>query len=233
MKKNPGVSVYTEGGGSATGTEALANGKVDISATSRPINPTEAQKLAANFGAIGMSVLVAKDALSVFLNPENPVKNLTLEQIKDIFTGNIKNWQEVNGQNEPILLINRMPNSGTFKYFQAHVLDGKSYDQNAKTCPTTRAVVKEVANNRNAIGYGGMAYSSNIIHCQINNIEPTEKNVREDRYPITRYLYLYTVNTPHGQVRKFIDWVLSIEGQRIVEKAGYFPIWKESNSLVQ
>jgi phosphate transport system substrate-binding protein len=225
MKEHPTVSVYVEGGGSALGFKSLIKGKIDICAASRPIQAQEARQLAEIYGRIGMGFWVAKDALSIYLNPENPVRDLTLSQLKAIFTGEITNWEHVGGNKQPISVIIRSPNSGTYLYFKEHVLEGQSYSPDAPTVSTTAAVVKAVSENDGAIGYGGIAYGQNLIHSKINNVAPTEENVRNDTYPIVRYLYLYTIDTPQGEVTSFIDWVLK-DGQKIVKKVGYFPIWE-------
>jgi len=225
MKEHPTISVYVEGGGSALGFKSLIQGEVDVCASSRPIQANETQLLAQKYGKVGMAFLVAKDALSIYLHPENPVRNLSLEQVKAIFTGAITHWNEVGGHNAPIQILMRSPNSGTFLYFKEHVLEGQPYVSGAQITPTTAAMVKVISENVNAIGYGGIAYGQNLIHCQINAIAPTEANVRSDRYPITRYLYLYTIDTPQGKLKNFIDWVLK-EGQAIVREVGYIPIWE-------
>ena len=226
MMQHPGVSIYADGGGTATGAKALAKGEVQICAASRPLQPEETQQIAQNFYVIGFSILVAKDALSVYLHPANSVNNLTQEQLKGIFSGKITNWKQVGGADKDILVIKRNPNSGSFLYFKDHVLGGTDYTEDGITASTTANVLDHVARHENAIGYGGMAFTNNIKHCWINNIAPSEQNVINGSYPITRYLYLYTVDKPQGTIKNLIDWIISPEGQKIVEKAGYFPIWE-------
>jgi len=225
MKLNPNVSVYVDGGGTEKGVEALIKGKADICTASRPLRAQEARLLAEKYRNIGISHLVAKDALSVYLNPENPAQNLSMNQLKQIFAGEITNWSQVGGNSDPILVLIRSPNSGTYLYFKEHILEGGAYSPFAQVMPTTAAIVNAVSENREAIGYGGTAYGTNLIHCQINGIAPTEENVSNDSYPIIRYLYLYTTNTPRGEVKSFIDWVLK-EGQKIVKEVGYIPLWE-------
>lgn len=225
MKLHPNVSVYAEGGGTVTGVQALIAGQANICAASRPLQSSEARLLAEKYGYLGISFLVAKDALSLYLNHENQVHNLSLEQLKKIFTGEITNWKQVGGIQEPILVLIRSPNSGTFLYFKEHVLDGHAYSIYAQTMPTTTAVVKAVSENREAIGYGGIVYGSDVNHCKIERVTPTEENVRNDSYPIIRYLYLYTIDTPRGPIKSFIDWVLK-DGQKVVKEVGYIPLWE-------
>jgi phosphate transport system substrate-binding protein len=225
MSRNSGVSVYVEGGGSATGVDALVAGSVNICAASRVLRPAEVSRLAEKYGSIGISFRIAKDALSVYVNPQNPVNDLTLKQLKLIFSGQISNWSAVGGNDLPIMVLIRPPNSGTFFYFKEHILEGQGYAADAQTVLTTALIVEKVKQNPAAIGYGGIAYGPSVTHCRINGIPPTEENVRYDLYPISRYLYFYTISKPEGITAKFIDWVLSREGQQIVEQVGYIPLW--------
>jgi phosphate transport system substrate-binding protein len=224
MLENPAVSIYTAGGGTEQGVQALIDGRVDICAASRPLKPNEARRLAEKYGKLGMSFLVAKDALSVYLNPRNPVVNLTAAQLKKIFTGEITNWRELGGAGQVIQVVLRPPNSGTHLYFQEHILEGEAYLANARTLPTTRSIIDFITRQENAIGYGGLGFGADIVHCKINQIEPTDVNVQNDTYPIIRYLYLYTIDTPRGDTKKFIDWILQA-GQKQVKQTGYIPLW--------
>lgn len=225
MQANPGISIYTEGGGSRTGIRALINGAVEIAAVSRSMQPEEIRELVEKRNSLGISVLCAKDALSIYLHPLNPVKNLTMEQVKNIFAGKISNWQDCGGENMPITVYGRNRNSGTHLFFTEHALLGEAYSDQMKSLPTTDAIVQAVASNPGAIGYGGMAYGANLHHAKINNIEPTPENVRNGKYAIARYLYLYTATNPRGTQKQFIDWVLSPEGQKIVGEVGYIPLF--------
>lgn len=225
MQQHHGVAIYVEGGGSATGIEALIKGDIEICTASRPLRPEEVQRLAKKQQNVGIAHLVAKDGLSVYLHPNNPVRNLTLAQIKDIYIGQIINWRAVGGKDEAIVVLSRAPSSGTYLYFQEHVLDGQPYGANAINLPTTVAIVHEIGKNPAAIGYGGLAYGENLVHCKINGISPTAESVRADKYPITRYLYFYTIKKPEGVVKLFIDWVLSKEGQQAVKEIDYIPLF--------
>ncbi len=225
MKFNSNVAVYVEGGGTERGADALINGKADICLASRPFLSTEVKSLAEKFGSLGMRFLVAKDALSIYINRENPVANLTVEQVRKIFSGEITHWDQIGGKNEPILVLIRPINSGTHLYFQEHILAGAAYTEFAQIVNTTAAAAKAVAENRLAIAYGGIAYGTEVTHCRINNISPTIENVQNDSYPIIRYLYLYTIDTPTGITKNFIDWVLK-QGQQTVREVGYVPLWE-------
>ena len=228
MNLNPGVSIYVEGSGTANGIKSMIKGEVDICTASRLLKSDEAKLLADYYGTLGMYFLLAKDALSIYLNPANPVKNLTRGQLKKIYTCEIKNWKELGGNNEQILAINRAPNSGTYLYFQEHVLEGEQYCANTESAATTEAVIEAVEKNRNAIGYGGIGYGEDVYHANIDDIEPTEDNARNDSYPITRYLHFFTSKSPSGEIKNFIDWAISPAGQKIIREEGYIPLWEIS-----
>jgi phosphate transport system substrate-binding protein len=226
MKEQSAVAIFVEGGGTALGIRDLIRNRIDICTASRTIRPEEVHLLANNFNRIGMNIRIAQDALSVYLNPQNPLRDLSMRQLADIFTGKINNWASLGGNDAPINVLIRSPNSGTFLFFKEHVLGGKDYSPEAKTKSTTTAITKEVKKDINAVGYGGLAYGPDVIHCKINHTEPSERNVKNGRYPIIRYLYLYTIDTPQGHIKTFIDWILK-DGQHIVREVGYIPLWSE------
>ena len=190
----------------------------------------EVRQLAEAHSRLGISFYVAKDALSIYLNPGNPIGNLSMEQLENIYTGKFSNWTEVGGNDQPIYLSSRSPNSGTYSYFKEHVLNGNAFSDSIHIYTTTNSIIKSIEEKPYAIGYGGIAYGENIRHAQINGIEPTVENVKKNVYPISRYLYFYTIDTPKGAVKDFIDWVLSHDGQTVVAKSGYVPLWTLSNN---
>lgn len=226
MKRTPGVSIYVEGGGSATGIAALIKGEVQICASSRPIRPEEVRRLVQARDFLGVSHLVAQDALSIYVHPQNPVQRLSLAQVQAIFTGAITNWKTLGGINAPITVLTRSPNSGTYLYFQEHALAAQDYAAHARSMPTTAAMVEEIARNVAAVGYGGLAYGEKLVHCRLDEVAPTEENVRNGSYPLARYLYFYTIDKPTGTVKAFIDWVLSAAGQTVVREIGYIPLFE-------
>ncbi len=225
MIRNKGVSVYVEGGGSRTGINALMNSKVEICAASRPLEPIEIEELGEKFHTVGMSFLIGRDALSIYINPKNKIKNLTLDQIAKIYSCEIKNWNEVGGDDESIIPVSRSSASGTHLYFVKHVLKGIEICDSIRVLNTTNEIINFVRNNKYAIGYGGIGYGDSTMQCIIENIKPTTQNVLNNTYPISRYLRYYTINKPEGTVKKFIDWVSSKEGQNIVKSMGYIPLW--------
>lgn len=226
MKEYPGTSIYIKGGGTGEGISALIKNQADICTASRNLKPAEAKLLAEYYGSVGMVFLVAKDALSVYVSPNNTVKEISLINLKKIFTGEINNWKFVGGKDTTITTVIRNPNSGTYLYFKEHVLQGEEYSKNSVTEPTTKDILKFVSDNDNAIGYGGMGFKGDIEQIKIDGIEPVETNVRNDSYPIIRYLHFFTTNNPGGAIKSFIDWTLSPAGQRIIRKSGFISLWE-------
>jgi phosphate transport system substrate-binding protein len=226
MKQNPGISIYVNGGGTAAGINSLINGDIDICTASRNLKPEEAKSLAEYYRSVGFFYLIAKDALSIYVNPSNPVKYLSLENLRKIFEGKITNWSELGGKNQKIIPVIRNLNSGTHLYFKEHVLEADNYSDDAVVKPTTPEIIEYIEQNENAIGYGSMGYQGNVFRVRIEGIEPSEENARNDTYPITRYLHFFTTNVQRGAVKKFIDWVLSPEGQAVVKQSGFIPLWE-------
>lgn len=230
MAKNPGTMIQVTGGGSGVGIAALINGTTDIAASSRPIKTSETDKLKQRFATTGYAYPIARDGLSVYLHASNPVKELTLAQIREIYTGKLTNWSQVGGPNAPIVIYSRENSSGTYTYFKDNVLLGKDFHPRAQTLQGTAAVVNAVAKDVNGIGYGGAAYAKGIKFAAVKKDEkspaylPTLDHVRTGAYPISRFLYLYTRVKPSKEMKTFIDWATGPEGQEIVTKVGYFPI---------
>lgn len=231
MTKNPGVKIQVTGGGTGTGFAALQNQQTDLCNASRKIRPKEIETCIKAFGKRPTEHRVALDGLSVYVHSDNPVQELTLEQLEGIFTGKIRNWKEVGGPDAPIILYSRENSSGTYEFFKEHVLKGKDFAANAQTMPGTAAVLQSVAKEKNGIGYGGAAYGVGAKHLNIRKtsaeeaVEPTEENVVNGKYPISRYLYIY-VNPAleKGEVAAYLKWIRSDEGQAVVKDVGYFPL---------
>jgi phosphate transport system substrate-binding protein len=229
MKNNPGMSIQVTGGGSGVGIAALINGSTDIANASRAMNKSEIEKLKSRYNTLGVEVPCAKDGITIFLNQSNKVGDLTLKQLSDIFSGRITNWKEVGGDNAPIKLYGRENSSGTYVFFKDNVVKG-DYASSCQTLPGTAAVVNAVKKDKNGIGYGGAAYAVGVKHCKVkkdaasSSYEATAENIKSGKYPISRNLYMYLKNRPTGDTKKFIDWVLSPEGQKLVTSVGYFPV---------
>jgi len=238
MGKHPEVKIQVTGGGTGTGFAALQNKTTDLCNASRKIKAKEIATCVAAFnGAKPTEYKVAVDGLSIYVSVENPVKELSLEQLEGIFTGKIKNWKELGGNDAPITLYSRENSSGTYEFFKEHVLNGKDFASSAQTMPGTAAVLQAVAKDKNGIGYGGAAYGAGAKHLPIKPsanepaIEPTEENVLGQKYPIWRYLYVY-VNPAldKGEIAAYLNWIRGDEGQKLVKEVGYFPLpaqWRQ------
>jgi len=236
MQDKAGDFVAITGGGSGTGFSSLISGTCDIAMSSRNIKEKEIA-IAKQKGINPCEIKVAMDGLAVVVNPKNPVMKLTIEQLAGIFTGKISNWKELGGLDSKIVILSREVNSGTHVYFKEHVLrrgdpNGKEeFAPGALLLSSSQAIADEVAGNPAAIGYYGMGYISSkqkpIMVAKDEKSEyeaPTIENVVNGKYPISRPLFLYTNGQPQGLVKKFIDFVLSKEGQEIVLKTDFVPI---------
>ncbi|MDP2044000.1 MAG: PstS family phosphate ABC transporter substrate-binding protein [Candidatus Omnitrophota bacterium] len=238
MEKNPGDFMAVTGGGSGTGLSSLISGTCDIVMSSRNIKDKEIA-LAKQKGINPFGIKVALDGLAVVVNPVNPVSKLTLGQLAGIFTGSITNWKEAGGKDEKIVILSREVNSGTHVYFKEHVLrkgnpNGKEeFAPGALLLSSSQAIADEVAGNSSVIGYYGMGYICNKQKAiavakddKSEYVNPNIENVISGKYPISRPLFLYTNGEPQGLIKKFVDYVLSKEGQDIVVKTDFVPIRK-------
>jgi phosphate transport system substrate-binding protein len=226
MRQRPGLSIICEGGGTSAGMQALLEGKADICAASRPIAPEEVSALAGRYHSIGMAHFVCKDALEIYLHPQNPVESLQTAQVKAIFSGKIRNWRQVGGADRPIHVYIRSVSSGTRRYFAEHLLQDVTYCKEAIEVDTNSEMARLVTNDPAAIGYGGNAYRTGVKICKLDGIAPTRDRAIESAYPLSRYLYFYTVEATHGRIKEFIDWVISPDVQMLIQVSGYYPIWR-------
>jgi phosphate transport system substrate-binding protein len=230
MKKFPQTTVQVTGGGSGTGISALINGTTDVCEASRAMKDTEKKQLAEKAGAPPVEITVAKDGLSVYVNESNPLKELTMAQLKAIFTGKVTSWKEVGGPDAKIIPYSRENSSGTYVFFKEHVLENADYTPRAQNMPGTAAVVNAVAKEKFGIGYGGAAYAKGIKVLKIKKddkaaaIAPEDKTIKDGTYPLSRPLFFYVRAKPSTDIKAFTDWVLTPEGQAIATKVGYFPI---------
>lgn len=235
-KKTPGVSIAVTGGGSGTGITALINGTCDIAESSRAMEDKEIKQAEAK-GVHPNQEQVAIDGIAIVVHPKNPVKNLIMDQLREIFLGNIENWKVLGGANKPIVLLSREVNSGTHIFLKEHVLrrgnakGPEEFSPAALMMPSSQAIADEVAGNENAIGYYGMGYigpKQKVIavakDAKSPFIEPTVDNVKSGVYPISRPLFLYTNGKPQGVIKDFVDFVFSKEGQEIVKKIDFVPV---------
>ena len=230
MAEHPGAAVQVTGGGSGTGIAALINGTTEICQSSRPIKDDERKQIADRYGRQVTEIVVARDGLAVYVAEGNPVAELTLGQIKEIYTGRITDWSQVGGPRSPITLYGRENSSGTYEYFKEHVLEKADFAAAVQTLPGTAAVVNAVARDPRGIGYGGAAYAKGVKEVAVKRdpatpgVLPTEAAIRDGSYPVARDLYFYLRGEPQAGARPFIDYVLSPEGQKLVVEVGYFPV---------
>ncbi len=233
---HPEVEISVTGGGSGTGFTALINGTVDIANASRQIKPEEIQQAKAE-GFEPVEFVVANDAIAVIVNPQNLVGYLTLEQVSKIYRGEINNWQELGGEDRPIVRLSRETNSGTHVYFLETVVrlgdtkDKTIFSADTLLLPSSEGIIAEVRDNPNAIGYDGLGYVTAEVKTVAlaktstsHYILPSAKTVMDKTYPISRSLYMYTHGQPQGAIKEYIDWILSAEAQQLTTQLGFVPI---------
>ena len=233
---HPNVQISVTGGGSGTGITALANNTVDIANASRAIKAEEIEAMQAN-GVDPVEFVVARDAIAIIVNPANPIQELTLQQISDIYSGKYTNWNELGGEDRPIVRLSRETNSGTHVYFLEEVLRLGEDDNNTLFAPDTlllpssEGITAEVRDNPNAIGYDGLGYVTPDVKVVAVAVEPggeyiypSADTVNNQTYPIARDLYMYTAGEPQGVEKDYLAWIMSPEAQAIVEELGFVPI---------
>ncbi|MDB6123430.1 MAG: Phosphate binding protein [Pedosphaera sp.] len=231
MGKHPEVKIQVNGGGSGVGFAALQTQTTDIADASRKIKPKEIEACVKAFRARPTEYKVALDGLSVYVHNDNPVKELTLEQLQGIFTGKIKNWKEVGGNDAAIHVYSRENSSGSYEFFKEHVLKGQDFAASAQTQQGTAILLQSIARDKEGIGYGGAAYGGGARALGVKKdasskaVEPNEETVVNGTYPIWRYLYNY-VNPAldKGEIQSYLNWIRSAEGQKIVKDVGYYPL---------
>jgi len=233
MRAHPDTDISVTGGGSGTGIAALLNGTTDICIASRDIKEKEV-KMAADKGITPNEIVTSRDGIAVVVNPENPLSELTIEQIGKIYTGVYKNWREVGGPDHEIVILSRESSSGTYVFFQEHVMKKKDYSPDAMLMPSTSAIIQSVSQDMWAIGYVGLGYgvqaADRVKMLSIKEtadtpaVVPSVATVQDGSYSIARGLYFYTNGAPSGVTKEFVDFVLSQKGQEIVLETGYVPV---------
>jgi phosphate transport system substrate-binding protein len=229
MKKNAGKKIQVTGGGSGTGIAALVNGTTDIANSSRTIKPDEVDKIRQRYSVLPAETSVAKDGVALYVNEANGVSQLTIDQLRSIYQGDVTNWKQVGGVDARIVLYSRENSSGTYVFFKEHVHKGDDFAASAQTLPGTAAVVNAVSKEKNGIGYGGAAYARGVKELKVvgkdgQGYAPSAENVKSGKYPLARDLFVYTRGKPSGEAREFIDYCLSPDGQALVIQVGYFPV---------
>ena len=230
MKDHPNATIQVTGGGSGTGIAALVNGTTQICQSSRPMKDEEKASVKQQRKADVSEIPVAVDALAVYLNKQNRVDHMTMEQVRRIFQGEITNWKDVGGPNANIVLYGRENNSGTYVFFKEHVLANGDFAEKYQPLGGTAAVINAVVKDVNGIGYGGIGYATDLKAISIAKdaasepVAPTMENALSNKYPLSRFLYWYTASAPAGTIKDLVDWVLGPQGQNTVKDVGFYPL---------
>jgi phosphate transport system substrate-binding protein len=236
QKEHPDVRISVTGGGSGTGITALISNTVDIANASRAIKAEEIEEAKAN-GVDPVEHVVARDAIAVIVNPENPIQKLTLQQVSDIYAGRISNWKELGGDDRPIVKLSRETNSGTHVYFLESVIrlgskeDKTIFSADTLLLPSSEGIIAEVRDNPNAIGYDGLGYITPEVKviaiakdASSDYVLPSVETVNQNQYAVARDLYMYTNGEPQGLIKDYLDYIYSSAGQKIVEDLGFVPV---------
>jgi len=222
--------IQVTGGGSGIGIAALINKTTDIAMASRAIKGDEIKAVQKSWNRKPKEIKVALDGITIYVNEANPIREITLSQLKDIYTGEITNWKDLGWEDYPIVVYTRENNSGTYVFFKEHVIQNQDYTNKAQSMPGTGSIVNAIAREKYSIGYGGIAYAKGVKTLQIkkdpksSSYLPTEENIKKNIYPISRFLYMYTCEYEDPEVKSFLDWTLSPSGQKLVKEVGYFPV---------
>jgi phosphate transport system substrate-binding protein len=230
MTANSGVNIAVKGGGSGNGITALINGTTDFADSSRNVKDEEKQAASAK-GETLVETAVAKDGISVIVNPANKVTDLTTDQLGKIYRGEITDWSEVGGASAPIVLLGRDTSSGTYEFFKEAVVGkDKEYAKSMRNLASNQAILAEVEKNANAIGYVGLGYAQEagdkVVRLKVDGVEDTVDNVLGGTYPLSRDLYMVSNGEPKDLMKSYIDWILGADGQKIVADQGFVPLSK-------
>lgn len=224
MNALPEINISIRGGGSGVGIAALMNGTVDIANSSRPMKAKEITQ-AKSKGIQPVAYAIALDGIAVIVHSSNPITNLSIKQLRDIYSGKISNWNELGGPNLPIVVISRDVSSGTFEVFNEKVMAGAKVISSAQLLASNNAVATTVSTTPGAIGYAGLGFLSNKVKAvTIENVIPSEKTVKDSTYKLARKLYMYTNGKAKGAVNDYIAFIQSDAGQKIVQEQGFITL---------
>jgi len=233
MQKHPEAQIAVSGGGSGTGIAALINKQIEMADASRPMKSQEISDAKAN-GVDPVEWKVAVDGISVIVHPSNPLESLTATQLKAVYNGSYKNWQNIGGKDADIVTYGRQSNSGTSVYWQEHILKNQKYRTDMQSLNGNADIVDAVARDPNGIGYVGVAYAAArkgevkilTIQGKANQpaYEPTSENIASGKYPISRYLFIYTNGVPTGGIKEYLKFIIGDDGQKIAEEVEYIPL---------
>ena len=240
QQEHPEVRISVTGGGTGTGMAALISGTVDIANASRQIKSEEVQEAEKN-GIEPHEYVIARDAIAVIVNPENPIDQITLEQVSRIYRGEINNWKELGSYDRPIVRVSRETNSGTHVYFLESVIrlgdsDNKFlFSTDTLLLPSSEGIIAEVSENPNAIGYDGLGYVTPTVKMialaedpQGPFVIPSAETVTDGSYQVSRDLYMYTGSAPSAATQAYLKWIHEAEAQKIVSELGFVPITSQA-----
>lgn len=225
MGKHPEVNITVSESGSGNGAKSLINAACDVATMSRPMKNSE-EKAAQDAGVLPIEHIVAMDGIAVVVHPSNPTANLTIEQIRDIYTGRIKSWKELGGPDEAIVVISRDTNSGTYECFESLVMNKEKMGEKTEYVGSNGAIRQRVMSTSGAIGYVGLAFTEGVKAVTVNDIEVSPETVVDKTYPIARPLYMYTNGRP-GEGTPLYDFINlpdTPEGKKIIEDTGFVPV---------
>ncbi len=226
-QENPSVSISLSGGGSGNGIKALVDGLTTIAMSSRDIKSSEV-KLAQTRGVTPNRIAVAVDAIVPVVHPSNGIKDISVEQLKSVYEGKIKNWKELGGTDAPIVVVSRDSSSGTFETWESLVMKGARVTPRALLQTSNGTVVQTIAKNKNAIGYIGIGYmDAQTRSLTINGVKVSPETAKSKQWPLARELYLFTNGAPKGDAKSFVDYMLDADkGQKCVTQTGFVALDK-------
>lgn len=226
MKDYPDVNISISGGGSGNGIKAIIDGTTDIGNSSRFIKDSEV-KQAVDKGAYPVPFSVAYDCIVPIVHPNNSLQDLSMDQLKDIYMGKVKNWKEVGGADHPIVVMSRDTSSGTYEVWEEKVLDKERVFPGALLQASNGAVVQGVASNRNGIGYIGLGYLTDTVKAvSVNGVAGSEETTLSGEYPVSRPLFVFTRGWPEGRTVHFINYMMNPEkGQKLIKEIGFVPLF--------
>jgi len=226
MRENPGVNITVSESGSGNGAKSLINGACDVADMSRFMKDTEFAA-AVEAGITPVAHVVALDGIAMIVHPSNPVRNLTIEQIRRIYAGEITNWNQVGGPNRPIIMVSRDTNSGTYETFEGLVMDDAAIARNAEYVGSNGAIRQRIQSTQNAIGYVGLGFVDRTVKAvPVEGIMPSNETIVTGAYPIARPLFMFTNGYPElgSALHRFMTLYLTETGQEIVAAIGFIPV---------
>lgn len=230
-KVKPNIAITVSGGHTEKGLKQLLENEINLCAISKPPSGNFIAQIKEKHNTIGVKTAVAMECIGVFLHNQNPINQLTAEQIVSIFSGDIKNWKEVGGKDAPILVARLPDESGTAQLFKNRIMAGNEYDQKITIKYSSPNITDWVSKNPNGIAFGRLVDKKENIKAisikdynQNNYVEPTLNNLKNNTYPLSRQLFLYSIQEPQGDIKDFINWILDKETQKLVFKYGFYPV---------